>query len=73
MSKPINTIVPKLSLSRAECAMAMGVGIRMVDQLIAGRRGNGFPVTYVGSKPVMPVDDGCRWLSEQAQKKGGSQ
>ena len=63
---PSNT-VPKLALTRAECAQAIGVGIRTVDQLIAGRRGNGFPVAYVGTKPVIPVRELEDWLARQAK------
>ena len=62
--------VPKLALTRTECAPAMGVGIRMVDQLIAGRRGSGFPVAYVGSKPLIPVGPLQDWLARQANGAG---
>ena len=59
--------VPKLALTRTECARAMSVGIRTVDQLIAGRRGNGFPVAYIGSKPLMPLGPLQDWLARQAK------
>jgi len=59
-----------LALDRRACAKSMGVGIRLVDSLIAGRRGNGFPVVYINTKPVVPVDALRRWLVEQT--KGGS-
>ena len=59
--------VPKLGLTRAECARAMGVGIRMIDELIAGRRGNGFPVVYIGAKPIIPVRELQDWLARQAK------
>ena len=64
--------VPKLGLSRIQCAASLGVSPRKVDELIAGRRGNTFPVAYIGSKPIVPVHLLRDWLAEQAQKKGGS-
>ncbi len=59
--------VPKLALTRVECAEALGVSPRTVDQLIAGRRGNGFPVAHVGAKPLVPVDQLRQWLAAQAK------
>lgn len=69
--KPASSI-PKLSLSREECAVALGVGIRKIDELIAGRRGNRFPVVYLGTKPVFPVRELSDWLAGQCQHKGGT-
>ena len=66
------TGTPKLALSRTQCATAIGVSPRKIDELIAGRTGNGFPVVYLGRKPVIPVDLLNAWLSEQAKKKRGS-
>ena len=63
--------VPRVALTRAECARALGVSPRTIDQLIAGRRGNGFPVVYVGAKPLIPVEQLRQWLADQAKKKGG--
>ncbi len=62
--------IPKLALNRLEAKVAMSVGIRMIDQLIAGRRGNGFPVVYLGSKPVIPVRELQEWLAKQVGKVG---
>jgi len=59
-----------LALDRQACAKSMGVGIRLVDSLIAGRQANGFPVVYINTKPVVPVDSLRRWLAEQT--KGGN-
>lgn len=61
-------LTPKLALTRQECADSLGVGIRTVDQLIAGRSGNGFPVIHVGSKPLVPVAALEAWLAERAGK-----
>ena len=66
------TGTPKLALSRTQCATAIGVSPRKIDELIAGRTGNGFPVVYLGRKPVIPVDLLNAWLAEQAKKKRGS-
>jgi len=63
--------VPKLALSRKECAYAIGMSTRKIDELIAGRLGSGFPVVYFGTKPMVPIDPLCKWLAEQAKKKGG--
>ena len=69
---PVRTVsVPKLALTRNEAAKALSCGIRSVDQLIAGRRGNGFPVAYVGTKPLIPVNELKAWLAKQAGKGGG--
>ena len=59
--------VPKLALSRTECGPAIGVCTRKIDDLIAGRRGNSFPVVYIGTKPVIPVDLLRNWLAQQAK------
>ncbi|MBH06999.1 MAG: hypothetical protein CMJ20_11835 [Phycisphaeraceae bacterium] len=63
--------ITKIALSRTQCAAAICVSPRKIDELIAGRRGNGFPVVHLGRKPVIPVDLLKTWLAEQAQKKGG--
>ncbi len=65
-----DTAVPKLALTRHECAQALGVSSRTVDQLIAGRAGNKFPVVHVGTKPLVPVDQLRTWLA--AQVKGAT-
>jgi len=64
--RPIEA-VPRVGLSRVECARALGCGTRMIDTLIAGRRGNGFPVAYCGRKPIIPVDLLRDWLRDQAK------
>ena len=61
------TGIPKLALSRTQCATAIGVSPRKIDELIAGRTGNGFPVVYLGRKPVIPVDLLNAWLTQQAK------
>jgi len=63
-------IILRLTLNRPETALALGIGIRKVDELIAGRRGNGFPVVHLGRKPVVPVDELRKWLAEQTKQKG---
>jgi len=63
------TGTPKLALSRTQCATAIDVSPRKIDELIAGRAGNGFPVVYLGRKPVIPVDLLNAWLTQQV--KGG--
>ena len=63
--------IPRLSLSRREAAPALGLSIRALDVLIAGRRGNKFPVAYVGSRPLIPVRELVQWLSDQADGGGG--
>ena len=60
--------VPKLALTRTECAQAMGVGVRSIDTLIAGRRGNGFPVCRVGNKPIIPVGPLRDWLARSTNR-----
>ena len=64
---PTGTVVPCMALSRTQCATAIGVSPRKIDELIAGRRGNGFPVVHLGSKPVIPVDLLRNWLAEKAK------
>ena len=59
--------IPKLALSRTQCATAISVSPRKIDELIAGRAGNGFPVVYLGRKPVIPVDLLRNWLAEKAK------
>jgi len=66
---PVGTALPCLALSRTQCATAIDVSPRKIDELIAGRAGNGFPVVYLGRKPVIPVDLLNAWLAQQV--KGG--
>lgn len=63
-----SAVIPKLAYNRREAAVAMGVGIRKIDELIAGRRGNGFPVIHLGKKPLVPVAQLEDWLAEQVGK-----
>ena len=55
----------RLALSRTDCAKALGCGMRLIDELIAGRRANRFPVLYVNSKPLIPVRELQDWLASQ--------
>jgi hypothetical protein len=48
--------VPRVALTRDETAGAMGVSVRLVDELIAGSPANGFPVCRINSRVVIPLD-----------------
>ena len=58
--------IDKLALTRTECAPAMGVCVRTIDKLIADRASNGFPVCYVGKKPLVPIRPLEDWLARQS-------
>ena len=73
IDEPGRTAAPKLALTRIECADSLGVSPRKIDELIARRRGSGFPVVYLGTKPVVPVHLLRDRLAKQAQKKGDDQ
>ena len=63
--------VTRVALNRLHGAEAMDISPRLLDGLIAGRRANGFPVVYLNSKPIIPVDLLREWLRKEAQRKGG--
>lgn len=63
--------IPKLGLTRTECAKAMGVGVRMVDHLIAGRRDTGFPVCFIRTKPIVPTEGLVAWLARNSASESG--
>lgn len=59
---------PRLALRPKEACAALSIGPRLLWSLT---NQNLVPHVRLGRAVVYPVDDLRRWLSEQAQKKGG--
>jgi excisionase family DNA binding protein len=64
--------VPRVSLTRAECARAMGVSVRVIDQLLADRS-SGFPRVRVGRKVLIPLSELESWLRGRLENGKGGQ
>ena len=59
---------PRLALRPKEACVALSIGPRLLWSLT---NQNLVPHVRMGRAVVYPVDELRRWLSEQAQKKGG--
>lgn len=59
---------PRLALRPKDATKALGIGPRLLWSMT--NRGE-IPHVRMGRAVVYPVDELRRWLSEQAQKKGG--
>lgn len=59
---------PRLALRPKDATKALGIGLRLLWSLT---NQNLVPHVRLGRAVVYPVDELRRWLSEQAQKKGG--
>jgi len=59
---------PRLALRPKEACVALSIGPRLLWTLT---NQNLVPHVRMGRAVVYPVDELRRWLSEQAQKKGG--
>lgn len=59
---------PRLALRPKEACVALSIGSRLLWTLT---NQNLVPHVRLGRAVVYPVDELRRWLSEQAQKKGG--
>ncbi len=46
------------------------LGVRSIDSLISDKA-SGFPVIYVGSKPLIPLDALRAWLGSRVNGHGG--
>ena len=76
MSKPsqatppndVDKARPRLALRPKEACIALSIGPRLLWSMT--NRGE-VPHVRMGRAVVYPVDELRRWLSEQAQKKGG--
>jgi excisionase family DNA binding protein len=58
--------VPRLSLSRAETARALGVSVRVIDQLLADKT-SGFPFARIGKRIVIPTRELEDWLRDRLE------
>ncbi|RMF85050.1 MAG: DNA-binding protein [Planctomycetota bacterium] len=61
-------IAPRLALRPKEAAKSLGIGERLLWSLT--NRGE-IPHVKLGKAVLYPIAELERWLSEQAQKKGG--
>lgn len=59
---------PRLALRPKDATKALGIGPRLLWSMT--NRGE-IPHVRIGRAVVYPVDELRRWLSEQAQKRGG--
>jgi excisionase family DNA binding protein len=65
--------VPRVSLTRADAAKALGISLRAVAQLISNKA-SGFPHFKLGSKTLIPLAELENWVRDQMyrdKEKGG--
>ncbi len=68
MRRPDTTAtVPRLGLTRVEAAEAIGVSVRLLDQLLADPQ-SGFPAARVRGRVVIPVAQLRDWLAAQTEE-----
>ena len=61
-ASPSRAQVPRLALSRAEAAEAIGVSLHFFDEHVAGE----LRVVYRGRRRLVPIRELERWLAENA-------
>ena len=58
----------KVTITRKECAEAMGIGIIALDALLR-RQDDPLPGIHVGRRVLIPVKEFDEWVSRQAKKE----